>query len=283
MKPKRTASQRILKFARFLFYGLALLLVSYIFLFPQLFSCQTISLSEFHRIQDRIYVSPEVVPGQHPEIREVIGLAVMRIDSFYSGNKSKPVFIICTTSKQYQKYCSGVEGAGCSVGTPWGASYVVVNLQGINVDVISHELSHAELLARLGWMKVTFEVPQWFNEGLALMLDRRFVNNADPIGRYMDYNDEWLYYTRGGQIIQELNEIASLSDFFSGSQKDVMLAYMTSGLEISYWLACMKNDGFKKFLSLSTSGSSFDEAYMEAEKQNLSAHAKSLPVNPLRR
>ncbi len=105
----------------------------------------------------------------------------MRIDSFWLGKQAKPKLIICGTPQEYQKYCQSTEGAGCSLGTPWGQSYVILNAQGLNVDVISHEMSHVELLDRLGWWKTTMDIPQWFNEGTALMLDRRFVNNPDSL------------------------------------------------------------------------------------------------------
>ena len=206
----------------------------------------------------------------------------MRVDSFYAGKKSNPVYIICTSSLQYEKYCNGTEGAGCSLGTPWGESWIVLNLEGINIDVASHELSHIELLERLGWWKITFQVPQWFTEGVALMLDRRFVYTSDPVERYMEFYDEWLYCTGGGQVILELDEVTSVKQFFAGGQKQVMCAYMTSGMEVSYWLASMKKDGFLQFLVLSNSSASFESAYRDAEKLNKMRYVGKLPVNPLR-
>jgi hypothetical protein len=273
---------RIAKMVRVLVTGLFVMTLSYLFLFPQLFYCQIIPFSEFIRVQEHVFVSPEIPPIQYKSIQKLIKSSETRIDSFYGGKKSRPFIIICTTGSQYQRYCSSNDGAGCSVGTPWGKSYVVLNLQGINTDVISHEMSHVELLERLGWWKTTFQVPQWFNEGVALMVDRRFVNNSDPVERYAEYTDEWLYYTGGGQIIRELHQISDMKTFFSGNQKQVMLAYMTSGMEISYWLASMRDDGFRYFLNLISSGYSFRDAYSEAGTRSRSASYRELPLNPLR-
>jgi hypothetical protein len=256
--------------------------VSYYFLFTQLFNCQIIGFSGFSYAGDKIYVSPGFNRNGYPLIRSMVDQAEMRVDSFYVGIQSTPTFIICGTQAEYRKYCNATEGAGCSLGTPWGQSFVVLNPDGFNTDVISHELSHVELLNRLGWWKVTFEIPHWFNEGVALMLDRRFVGNTDPIRRYLDYHDEWLYYTGGGQMILELHEIATISTFFRGGPRQIMLAYMTSATEVSYWLAAMRADGFDAFLNLMVSGQSFFEAYQSAENQSKSDKRYFLPANPLR-
>ena len=256
-------------------------LVSYFCLFPQLFYCQTIGLSGFRFAGDDLFVSSEILESHHHLLRSIIHSAEMRVDSFYSGLRSKPKLIICATPAEYERYCSGVEGAGCSLGTPWGESFIVVNMEGINVDVISHELSHIELLKRLGWWETTFRVPQWFNEGIALMLDRRFVDIQDPVGRYLAYSDEWLSYS-GGQMILELDEIASLKTFFRGKPRQVMLAYMTSGMEVSYWVASMDSTGFSQFLHLMESGLSFAEAYGKVQDLNQFKYRKILPMNPLR-
>jgi hypothetical protein len=282
LKTNRMLPVKVVRFIKLFLILLAATIFSFIFLFPQLFYCEMIAFSGFEKIRNRIYVSPEVSSKEYKKLKILVAKSEMRLDSFYSGIKSKPRLIICSNAEQYQKYCSSGQGAGCSLGTPWGESYIILNSQGQNIDVISHEMSHIELIARLGWWKTTTEVPQWFNEGLALMLDKRFVSNSDPVSRYLDYCDEWLYYTKGGQVIRELEGLASLKDFFTGSQPDVMMAYMTSGMEVSYWLAAMKHNGFKEFLRLTDSGLSFTEAYRQAEKNNPEVFVEKLPVNPLR-
>lgn len=272
----------VIKYAKRLITGALVIVVSFIFLYPQLFSCEVIRFSEFNEQSENIFISPEINPAQFNQIKKIIADSQMRIDSFFSGRKSSPVIIICSNPEQYEKYCSSTEGAGCSLASPWGSSFIILNLQGINVDVASHEMSHIELMKRLGWWKTANDVPQWFNEGVALMLDKRFVSNADPIGRYYDYMDEWLYYTRGGQEVLELKDISSVKGFFNGSQQYVMLAYMSSGLEISYWLAHTRNHNIKRFIVQMNTGKSFAESYKHAELPGKPNPRNKLPLNPLR-
>ncbi|CAG5006395.1 hypothetical protein DYBT9275_03810 [Dyadobacter sp. CECT 9275] len=273
---------RILRSVKILVVGLIILLLSYVFLFPQLFYCQVLPFSDFRRISSDVYISPSVAGKRYNDIRKSIAASQARIEAFYTGRNSRPVIIVCNNDLEYEKYCNSKEGAGCSLGTPWGAYYVVLNRQGINTDVISHEMGHIELLSRLGWFKTQAQVPQWFNEGLALMLDKRFVNNPDAAGTYMDYMQEWLYFSKNGRKKLELHQIASLSGFFSGDQQRTLFAYMTSGMEISYWLARGGTKCLPGFLRDMESGMSFEQAYAKSETEGLQRREIMLPANPLR-
>jgi hypothetical protein len=283
LKTNNSTQPFYIKLGKLLVLGFFVLAGSLFFLFPQIFYCELIRLSDF-RSSDKgqIYFSPDIKPVYYKRLKSIIDRSEARVDSFYNGKKSKPTIIVCSNPQQYQKYCSSTEGAGCSLGTPWGQSYIILNAQGMNVDVISHEMSHTELLARLGWWTTATEVPQWFNEGVALMLDRRFVNNPDMTGRYFEYMDEWLYYTGGGQEVIELRDIESIKGFFNASQKKVMLAYMSAGLEVSYWLILSENQGLQRLISEMKNGKSFEEAYRKAEEKQRAAMFKKLPTNPLR-
>lgn len=52
--------------------------------------------------------------------------------------------------------------------------YVVIGPDGFNEDVIAHELLHSELRTRL---KNKDKVPEWFDEGLATVVDHRYIRN----------------------------------------------------------------------------------------------------------
>jgi len=282
LKTGNSSQHLYFKLGKVFVIGFAVITASLFFLYPQIFYCELIRFSDFRSDSSKIYFSPNIKTVHYKKIKSIINRSEARIDSFFQGKKSNPIVIVCGNPQEYQKYCSSTEGAGCSLGTPWGNSFVILNAQGMNVDVISHEMSHTELLARLGWWTIATEIPQWFNEGIALMLDRRFVNNPDKIGRYFDYMDEWLYYTGGGQQILELRDMASIKGFFNTNQKQVMLAYMSAGLEISYWLILSEEDGLQKLITDMQSGKSFDEAYSRAEAGKKAAWFKKLPTNPLR-
>lgn len=282
MKTRQLPDSPLAALGKFLLVGLVFVIPGYFFLYPQIFHCEIIGFSDFEKISGNTYASPDLDVKQRSHISYVIKKAEARIDSFWLGKQAAPKLILCGNQQEYEKYCQSKEGAGCSLGTPWGQSYVVLNVQGLNVDVISHEMSHVELLKRLGWWKTTMDIPQWFNEGIALMLDQRFVSSPGYPERYFDYMDEWLFQTGGGQNILELKDISSVKGFFAGNSKQVMLAYMTSGVEVSYWLSFVGKSGVQQLLSEINSGNDFIDSYAAIEKKARTKTKIKLPPNPLR-
>ena len=257
-------------------------LTSYYVLYSHIFYCQTIPFSSFEKVQERLYVSPGIDAAQRPEMYAIIQKARNRIEEFWGNSASQATLILCSSPDEYQKYCHSDEGAGCSLGTPWGDSYIVLNPYGLNDDVISHEMCHDELFTRLGWWKTTTQIPQWFNEGLALMLDRRFVPETDPMPRYLSYKDEWLYLTHGAQEVLELDELKSMKGFFGGNQRRVMLAYMTAGMEVSYWLMLTGPKNVQVLVDAVSKGSDFGSTYESMRKAGEAQHKVPPASYPLR-
>ena len=55
---------------------------------------------------------------------------------------------------------------------PW-KTCVVFGPKGQSVDVVAHELMHAELVERVGYWQRLMHIPTWFDEGLAMQVDDR--------------------------------------------------------------------------------------------------------------
>ena len=257
---------RLFKVLKFLAIGIFVAVTSYYFLYSHIFYCQTITFSTFEKVNARLYVSAGIDQVQRQQMYSSIKRARSRVAAFWEKSVGDATLILCSNPDEYQKYCHSSEGAGCSLGTPWGDSYIVLNPYGLNEDVISHEMCHDELFTRLGWWKTTTQIPQWFNEGLALMLDRRFVPETDPQLRYLSYKDEWLYLTHGAQEVLELDRLTSMKGFFGGNQRHVMLAYMTAGMEVSYWLMLTGPRNVLVLLDTVARGSDFLDTYESMKK-----------------
>ncbi len=273
---------RLTKVLKFLLTGIFVAVASYYFLYSHILYCQTIAFSSFEKVNERLYVSPQIDAAQRQRMDEAVDQARQRIVAFWGKSVGKATLILCSDPEEYQKYCHSNEGAGCSLGTPWGDSYLVLNPYGLNVDVVSHEMCHDEVFTRLGWWKTTTEVPQWFNEGLALMLDRRFVPETEPAKRYLSYKDEWLYLTHGAQEVLELEDLQSMRGFFGGNQRRVMLAYMTAGMEVSYWLLVTGPKSVQALLDNLRRGGDFTETYSNLKKAGESQQKVPPYFYPLR-
>ena len=247
-----------------LFFGA---IFSYFFLFPQVWNCQWVARSDFKQVGAGLFVSPEISAQQQKAAFKNIAIAQKRIAQFWGKREGKAALILCNNGAEYQHYCNSNEGAGCSIGTPWGHSFVVLNREGLNADVIAHEMCHDELFTRLGWWKTKRQIPQWFNEGLALVNDYRFVSATDSIQRCIDYHQEMLYRSNGGQVALALDDIATTNGFFGGDEAHVMLAYMTAGTEVSRWLSLVGTQKMRKLVAELQTGGDFSANYRKLEKQ----------------
>ncbi|WP_266367391.1 hypothetical protein [Tellurirhabdus rosea] len=249
-------------FLFFLIIPLAVLAV-----FPHIIRCQFIGYApDFQRIAPGVYVSRDTPPRQRAFLLFEIRQAERRLASLWqSPRRGRAAVIFCQTPEQYERYCRGSEGAGCSLGTPWGDAWIVINPYGRNPDVLAHEMCHDELYQRLGWLTSQRQIPQWFNEGLALMLDHRFTTARDSLQRFRDYHDEWQYLTRGQQFVLELEEMESMRDFFGGGPQHVMLAYMTAGREVARWLSIVGRPGLQQLTDAVAAGNDFGTTYQTLE------------------
>ncbi|GAB3929378.1 hypothetical protein [Larkinella terrae] len=253
---------------RFLVF-LLILPLAYFAAFPQIVHCQLLKYSsDFQQIAGSIWVAETTPAHQRVYLVFEINQARERLATLWqSSPKSRATVIFCQTPEQYEHYCEDGEGAGCSLGTPWGDSWVIINPYGRNPDVLAHELCHDELFTRLGWLKTQRQIPQWFNEGLALMIDQRFTSATDSLGRYDEFHDHWLEQSHGQQIVLKLDELKSMPDFFSGDENRVMLAYMTAGREVSRWLTLVGRQGLVKLVEAVQKGDDFETVYQRLENE----------------
>jgi hypothetical protein len=186
-------------------------------------------LDDFQEIKTNIFVEKSISKQQQDSLIHYVINADSRIKDFWGKREGKAKIIFCKNAETYKKYAKTTEGAGFSIGTPLG-SWIILNKDGLNIDVIAHEMCHDELMTRLGWWRTKKEIPTWFDEGLALMLDYRFVSSQDSIQRYIDYRSELSYLT--SKPIP-LEEIVTQKGFFGKSELFTKIAYFTSAVEVS--------------------------------------------------
>lgn len=198
-------------------------------LFPQFLRCYFVEYDNFQEIKPNIFVEKKTPQKQQDSLLKYVESAEKRLKTFWGGKNGQAKIIFCKNSITYQKYAKTTEGAGFSIGTPLG-SWIILNQDGLNVDVIAHEMCHDELMTKLGWWKTKQEIPTWFDEGLALMLDYRFVSTQDSIQRYIDYRTELSYLS---PVPIPLNELNTQKDFFGQGELLTKIAYFTSAVEVS--------------------------------------------------
>lgn len=124
-----------------------------------------------HQIDQNIFTDSTT---DQDKIKNLVKKARVNTQQFYGDLRSNPQFIICTT-----KRCKNQLGFK-SRGIAYGFSYINIGPKGVNETILTHELLHAELHKRLGYIGLLKQtIPAWFNEGLATHLsnDKRLSKN----------------------------------------------------------------------------------------------------------
>lgn len=260
--------RRITPFSLFVSF-LIVLPLAVLWLFPAVLRCLTVGYDDdFVAVQsagNQVYISRKTPVRQRQRLLQNDRQATDRIRQFWGDKTGRATLIYCHSVEQYALYCgngSAESSAGCSLGTPWGSSYIVLGPEGNSADVIAHERCHDELLVRVGWWRTRQQIPQWFNEGLALMVDYRFTDpHTDRQQRARDFRAEWEYRAYGRQMALSLTDLESMRDFFGGDYHHVMLAYYTGAAEVSRWLARVGEAGPRELARRVGAGEAFGSVY----------------------
>jgi hypothetical protein len=254
----------------FLLAGIVFIAGSYFFAYPQLMRCATIRFADFTQIQPGIYASNGSSASQKKELLSLLNMSRKRLRNFWEKTEGKPVIIFCHTPEVYEKYGSRNGSPANYFGSTLG-SFVIISPDGLDVDVISHEMCHAELTGRLGWLTMNTQIPQWFNEGLALMVDYRFPNENGQIS-YRSYQRKWKDLTYGSNFPLTLKQLEDIESFAPKEAYSQQLAYMRSGMEVSRWLELVQRKGLLSFIEKMQVDGDFNNSYVEVEKETERIH-----------
>lgn len=237
----------------------------YIMAYPQVVRCYTIGFSDFSLHPGKVYTSKGTTPAQQKRLFFLLNTSRTRIHDFWGNIQSQPAIVFCHSNEVYRKYGSSSGSPANYFGSPAG-SFVIISPDGLSTDVISHEMCHAELTGRLGWLTMNTQIPQWFNEGLALMVDYRFPEpGRKPEYRY--YQEKWAQLTYRSTFQLKLEDLQEAERFYKGDSYTLYLAYMRSGLELSRWMGIVQQKGLLKLVENIRAGQDFDISYKQIEQQ----------------
>ena len=101
---------------------------------------------------------------------QIIHAAQSRISSRFGPLKSQAVVYFFDAPDSYWPLTLNTYGSTSFLGYK---TCVSIGPNGQNVDVVAHELMHAEIASRTGFLKRMRTIPIWFDEGLAMQVDFR--------------------------------------------------------------------------------------------------------------
>ncbi len=214
--------------------------------------------------QANIYVNPEMNKEERKDIIFLYQQSRLRIDSLFGSTESKPSILVGNRGETMQLFGHSTDEkntqlqTGMTHLTPFGA-YIVLSPSGTNIDVLSHELCHAELMKRVGWQIRRKKIPIWFDEGLAMLVDKRFEYWADLQKDWVKLSE--LENNNSDSLSSKfsLQNLQTTEQFFT---ENAQIHYFLAQKEVAYWYNKKQKKGLLELINnLRTTKNSFSENY----------------------
>ena len=206
--------------------------------------------ASFEKISDNVYINRNYT-GSRDAITQLIDEAKSRVADFFGSLTCQDytVMIICDDEKLLAKL-GGDHDTHHATLFPVKRSYVSVSTEYLTIDILAHELSHAELYERLSG-KAFRRVPTWFNEGIALQNDYREQYGPEA----------WAEQTDNGKNIVAHEDMDTAAEFYSGTKEDRRFRYLNAKHDVAEWLENHGLQGFMNLIDRLNNGEDFSAAY----------------------
>ncbi len=220
--------------------GFILAIFAYAMSNPDTAVCSLIKLMPVEEINHGALIEGSMSQNQRLALSELIPQAKARIRDSFGAPLGRPIIAFFNDPQYF--WPLKINPYGSAVSLP-GRTCVIIGPQGQNIDVLAHELVHAEVFQRLGWWKSFTELPVWFNEGLAMQVDRR---------------SQYLLLSSDNHDTQAVRKLVN-RDFFSPDDNVLTWRYKAAKAEVSAWINKAGYDEVYPLLERIQTGESFDE------------------------
>ncbi len=229
---------------------LVLLAAVYIFQFTGLGYRMSVPYrSSFEKVADNIYVNKNY-SGNIKEAIQLTEEALERDRAFFGELQctDTTIIIFCDDDKLLSK----LDGDHDTKTSYTKKNYISVSDEYLNIDIIAHELTHAELHTRLK-MKALKKIPTWFDEGLATQNDYREQYGLEA----------WIEQTDNGKNALPLEDMDTGSEFYAGTADDRRFRYLNAKHEVGVWMETHQQKGLLELFDKLNNGEDFDTAYFK--------------------
>lgn len=229
---------------------LVLLAIGVFFQFTAVGYRLTVPYRNFDKLTNNVYID-QTFSGDKNEVERIVDEAMSRVSDFWGTLESSPVIIISDNEKTLKKLGGDHDttvivffGAHC---------YISVSGEYLNVDIVAHEITHAELYERLYKGKILPQtlIPTWFDEGVATQNDYR-----------EQYSEQiWKEKTNFGENVIALDEMDTYAKFYAGDVEDRRLRYLISRHEVKVWIEQNGMNALLNLIEQVNQGGDFYELY----------------------
>jgi len=187
-------------------------------------------------------VSPRTTAIQRSELVALVEEAKLRIRETFGVYSASPVIISVRDPNIRKKYSANSYANAILLPLSERKAYLVIGENGHNIDVIAHELMHAEVFHRVGYWNQVVELPVWFSEGVAMQVDYRERYDNPPAN-------------------QQLEKLEYGWQFFSGTDDERRQHYSIAKKEVNSWLRNREKYVLYEVLERIDAGENFGALY----------------------
>lgn len=152
-----------------LVFALGLGVTGYAVANPGAAVCAASGVMPLTRLNDGTWVESSD-PDQQAAVQRLLSSAKDRIGETFGAPRSAPTVVFFNSSTSFWPFRLNTYGSTQFVGA---RTCVLIGPEGRSVDVVAHELMHAEIADRVGVRAKFTDLPTWFDEGLAMQVDSR--------------------------------------------------------------------------------------------------------------
>ncbi|MEX0299235.1 MAG: hypothetical protein AB3N28_09205, partial [Kordiimonas sp.] len=205
--------------------------------------CLLLGNAAFQEISPSIYTDGNLAYAEVEDLLYKLDAARDRNNNTFGDTIAQPTILITSDAQIAVTY--GANETGTIHKTIYGQC-IIVGPKGHSVDVMAHELLHAELATRIGVWATFFELPIWFDEGLALMVDYRSEYEADLIDLPHD-------------AIERVKKLTSAQQFYG--QENTLENYQAAKLAVAEIFETIDETSLYERLERIKQGESFESVF----------------------
>ena len=177
----------------------------------------------YTKIMDNVYVNKDYA-GDRDEIIALVNEAKARDTAFFGELQGLDNWILIVHDDP--KLISKVGDKTTHTLFFPKKEYIGISQEYLNVDIVAHEMTHAELHSHFRSTTTQRRMPTWFDEGVATQNDYREQYSAE----------NWAEQTDNGKNATPLEDMDTPKEFYAGEAEDRRFRYLCAKHEVATWL-----------------------------------------------
>lgn len=208
------------------------------------------------RLAEGVYIDSGMDDRQRHQLLEEIERAKEKVNHVWGSIETRPEIYACSTEVCFQSF-----GGSTNRANSIGGGKLLLSPRALNSAMVSHEWSHTELYPRVGGLWAWRRIPNWFDEGVAVMV------SEDP--RHGE--QVWSTIINEGIVPPPPDELSSHRKWIQAVKKfrdpdinpnNLAVVYTTAGHAVREWYDKAGRDGLLELVQQVKEGSSFEDVYV---------------------